>query len=107
MAKETDVARPRVDLKSGRGRGGRDEPVDYQRQADLCRCQDSACHSRNLEPSDCLKPIKPELATGARRMALNRSTDNLNFTRENGVADSSPAAYCFCRTESAEHRQQA
>src|SRR5258708_21173816 len=85
MAKETDLARLRVDLKSDRGRSCRDEPIDYQRQVNFRRSQYAACHGSNLEPSDDLQPIQSELAGGSNRMALNRPPDNINLASQNHV----------------------
>src|SRR5258708_2026598 len=107
MAKETDLARLRVDLKSDRGRSCRDEPIDYQRQVNFRRSQYAACHGSNLEPSDDLQPIQSELAGGSNRMALNRPPDNINLASQNHVANSGPASNRFRRTEPAEDGQQA
>src|SRR5260370_26155989 len=106
MAKETDLARPRIDLKSDRGGGCRDEPIDYQGQVNFRRCQYATCHGSNLEPSNDLQPITSELTGGSNRMALNRPPDNVNLAGQNHIANPSPAPYGFRRTEPAEHGQQ-
>src|SRR5580704_5543618 len=107
MAKEADLARLRVDLKSDRGRGCRDEPIDYQRQVNFRCCQYATGHGSDLEPSDDLQPIKSELAGGGNRMALNGPPDNVNLASQNHIANSSPASNRFRRTEPADHGQQA